>query len=95
MKVRVLFSLQKTYKIIEGWLNDLWKFNGMNWTWISGSDSINQNGTYGTKGIPSSSNIPGARREAVSWTDSNNTLWLFGGYGYDATGTIGKSVIFK
>jgi hypothetical protein len=76
-------------------LNDLWKFNGVNWIWISGSNSINQNGNYGTKGIASSTNIPGARYDAVSWIDSSNNLWLFGGNGYAATGTIGKSVIFN
>ncbi len=25
-----------------------------------------------------------------SWIDSSGNLWLFGGYGYDSTGTVGK-----
>jgi len=67
------------------YLNDLWKFNGKNWTWISGSNQSNENaGIYGTQGVANSSNIPGARYSAVSWIDSNNIFWLFGGYGYDA-----------
>jgi N-acetylneuraminic acid mutarotase len=69
-------------------LSDLWKFDGTNWTWVSGSDVVSQSGVYGTKGTPSPSNIPGARNSAVSWTDSSGNLWLFGGFGNDSTGTI-------
>ena len=32
---------------------------------------------------------PGARFTAVSWIDASGNLWLFGGQGYDATGTNG------
>ncbi len=61
------------------------------WTWISGSNIINQFGDYGTQGIPSSSNIPGARNGPVSWSDSNNNiLWLFGGNGFAGTAGTGK-----
>ena len=49
------------------------------WTWISGSNTYGQVGIYGTKGIANSSNIPGARSDSISWIDSNNNLWLFGG----------------
>ena len=59
------------------------------WTWISGSNSANQNGIYGTKGIASISNIPGARVNSISWIDSNNTLWLFCGLGYDSNNNYG------
>ena len=66
-----------------GSLNDLWRFDPatVEWTWISGSDTTSQAGTYGTKGVPSPSNIPGARSGPVSWIDSQGNLWLFGGYG--------------
>lgn len=50
--------------------------------WISGSNEKNQLGNYGSKGVPDSNNIPGARYRAVSWIDSSNNLYLFGGYGY-------------
>ncbi|MFX1452132.1 MAG: Kelch repeat-containing protein, partial [Promethearchaeota archaeon] len=53
------------------------------WTWVSGSDSGNQLGTYGTKGVGDASNVPGARRSSISWTDSEDNLWLFGGEGYN------------
>src|SRR5258708_13453502 len=69
-------------------MNDLWKFDGTNWTWVSGSNVVSQTGVYGTKGTPSSSNVPGARNSAVSWTDNGGNLWVFGGVGNDASGTL-------
>lgn len=72
-----------------GYLNDLWKYDVSNatWTWVGGSKSINQPGTYGTRGTPASANIPGARSRATGWTDASGNLWLFGGSGYDSNGT--------
>ena len=69
---------------MEGRLNDLWRYNTTSgeWTWVSGSDTVNQAGTYGTKGTPAAANIPGARRESISWVDSGGDFWLFGGYGF-------------
>jgi N-acetylneuraminic acid mutarotase len=72
-----------------GYLNDLWRFNGIHWTWISGGDTVNNPGQYGTKGTPAGSNVPGARHNSISWIDSNGYLWLFGGHGYDKSGTLG------
>lgn len=74
----------------RGHLNDLWRFDGTNWTWIAGSTSRNGTGVYGTQGIPDQDNVPGARRGALSWTDENDILWLFGGHGYDNSGTQGN-----
>lgn len=75
-----------------GYLNDLWMFDTTNglWTWMSGNDTRNQNGTYGTKGILDGANTPGSRFGSVSWKDaSTGFLWLFGGYGFDSTGNVG------
>jgi len=63
----------------EGYLNDLWKYSAGEWTWMSGSSSPDQVGTYGTKGISSPANVPGARYGAVTWTDASGNLWLFSG----------------
>jgi hypothetical protein len=64
--------------------NDLWKYNiaSGQWTWVSGDESAQQLGLYGTKGIADSANKPGNRQLAVSWTDASDNLWLFGGLGY-------------
>ena len=72
----------------KGELNDLWKFDGTNWTWVSGDNTVNQPGVYGTKGVPAGTNMPGSRGSSVSWTDSKGNFWLFGGGGYDSTGTL-------
>ena len=75
----------------QGGLNDLWKYDPATneWTWVSGSDIGGQAGIYGTKGTAAPSNVPGARREAVSWIDSTGKLWLFGGLGQDSAGNSG------
>ncbi len=67
----------------SGTVNDLWKYDPAtgNWAWMKGADTINQLGTYGTSGTPAAANTPGARHQAVSWTDPSGGLWLFGGYG--------------
>jgi N-acetylneuraminic acid mutarotase len=69
-----------------GILNDLWEYDPttLEWTWVSGSSSNGQAGNYGIMGIPSPSNVPGARQQAATWLDSQGNLWLFGGDGYDS-----------
>lgn len=65
----------------NGYGNDLWKFDGVYWIWVSGSSSLNNNGSYGTRGVASSQNQPPSRGFGMAyWTDSSNQFWLFGGY---------------
>lgn len=73
----------------NGLLNDLWEYDVSlsEWIWVNGSDLANQDGNYGTMGTASSSNVPGGRQSAASWTDKSGNFWLFGGFGLDATGT--------
>jgi len=75
---------------VYGRINDLWKFDGTEWTWISGSDVIAQPGVYGTRGVADPANVPGARQYSASWIDSSGNLWLFGGSGYDSAGDQGN-----
>ncbi len=72
----------------DGRLNDLWEFNPSTseWTWVAGSDLLDQNASYGTIEVSASSNVPGARAGAMAWTNTNDTLWLFGGQGYIGSG---------
>jgi len=69
---------------VQGYLNDLWRYDPYNnhWTWMKGDSTIEQYSVYGTKGIANENNKPGATYASVSWTDDNNNLWLFGGYGF-------------
>ena len=78
------------------YLNDLWEFNpaSKEWTWVSGANTVpnpptGASGVYGTQGMASTGNVPGARYSAISWTDGSGNLWLFGGGGYDSKGTNG------
>jgi len=76
-----------------GSLNDLWKFEPSTgeWTWVSGDNTYDERGVYGEKGKASTSNKPGARGGgSISWIDSSDNLWLFGGYGFDASGNNGR-----
>jgi hypothetical protein len=72
------------------YFNDLWSYNlasGM-WTWVSGSNTTNANGAYGTVHIESAANVPGARRDATGgWVSKDGSLWMFGGLGLPATGS--------
>ncbi len=74
-------------------LNDLWKYDVSTntWTWVGGPQYLTSTtGIYGTKGVPSSTTWPGGTGWGANcWTDHNGDLWLFGGYGYDATGSVG------
>jgi len=82
--------------------NDLWEYNPSTneWTFMGGNTDacthINPTtcgyywpGVYGTKGVAATSNLPGGRFDAVSWTDSSGNFWLFGGTGEDSTGSGG------
>jgi hypothetical protein len=64
---------------LGGYRNDLWMYDGENWTWMSGSTSADQPGSYGDKGVASASNVPGARCGAIGWRDNEGNLWMFGG----------------
>jgi N-acetylneuraminic acid mutarotase len=68
-----------------GELNDLWRYspNTGLWTWISGSNTSNALGVHGTQGVAAAGNVPGAREDSNSWTDSTGSLWLFGGSDYN------------
>ena len=72
--------------------NDLWKFNPTTkqWTWISGSTTQDIQGAYGTQGTGSTANYPGARNGQSGWVDASGIIWIFGGYGYDRNGNLGR-----
>lgn len=77
------------------WFNDLWSFDPKTdqWTWMGGNNTVPANrvlpGTYGTLGVPSATNLPGARFDALTWVDNQGRFWLFGGFGWDSAGNVG------
>lgn len=73
------------------WYNDLWKYDPIlnEWTWVSGSEFINDAAVYGAQGIGDVTNIPGPRSNHKIWIDAAGDLWIFGGFGFDINGTDG------
>lgn len=64
-----------------------------NWTWLSGSDAINQKGIYGTQGVTSDQNRPSARfGHSMVMDPTGKRIFVFGGYGYDASVSLGTSM---
>ena len=58
--------------------------NDSTWSWISGSNGLNDLGTYGERGIADSSYTPRARENPAAWYDSvTQEFWLFGGEAWD------------
>jgi N-acetylneuraminic acid mutarotase len=83
-----------TNSTVAGYLNDLWKYSVSSgqWTWVKGSNNLDQNGTYGTIGTSSVVNSPGGREGAVAWIDNTGNFWMFGGDGFDATSTLSDNL---
>jgi hypothetical protein len=73
-------------------LNDLWKFSGGQWTWVSGANTGNSAGSYGTQGVAATTNQPPARQASVGWIDSSGNFWMFGGF---TSGTNGFNDLWK
>jgi hypothetical protein len=61
--------------------NDLWHYNPSNgkWTWVSGNNTPNPGGVWGTLGVPSPANHPNGRFGNVLWGDNAGNLYTFGG----------------
>ncbi|HUL35228.1 MAG TPA: kelch repeat-containing protein [Candidatus Eisenbacteria bacterium] len=87
----------------NGALNDLWVYvpnstagQPGTWTWVKGSNTGSQNGSYGDAVIPYKTYekwTPGGRSSATRWIDNRGQLWLFGGEGYDSTSTTGNGYL--
>jgi hypothetical protein len=53
------------------------------WTWVSGNNTVDAVGVYGTKGVSSANNYPGNRyAHSMVLHPSLNCLFVFGGYGW-------------
>ena len=71
-------------------LNDLWMYNltsGL-WTWLSGRNTANQAGSYGSQGVATVGNEPGSRWQHAMVLDSaGRVVYVLGGDGYAASGS--------
>lgn len=81
--------------------NDFWVFNTTSlfpydnttlttkvasWTVVAGG-GVDQAGVYPS--TAPGNGYPGARTNAVTWTDQAGNLWMFGGFGYDVNSVLG------
>lgn len=76
----------------NGYKSDLWKYNILanQWTWVKGDTAGGKPPRFGTQGISNPLNNPGGKYETnATWVDSNNNLWLFGGFGFDSLNNFG------
>ena len=64
-----------------GFLNDLWVFDPatVKWNWVSGTNVVDQAGSYGALGVSSPTNMPSSRIGADAWWGNDNRLYMFGG----------------
>jgi galactose oxidase-like protein len=69
--------------------NDLWEFSPATgqWTWVGGTATAADAGSYGTQGAAAAGNLPPARTDAISWVDSAGMFWLFGGAQLSSNGS--------
>ena len=81
------------------YLNDLWEFSSSTgeWTWVAGNSTVPaylkpRPGVYGSLGVPAPGNAPGGREGAITWTDHDGNLWLFGGFGTDSVGAVSSEL---
>jgi hypothetical protein len=66
------------------YFSDLFKYDPVinEWTWMKGSGTPDDSGTYGICGVASPLNNPPSNGMGVAtWTDNQNNLWLYGGLG--------------
>jgi hypothetical protein len=78
--------------------NNLWKYHiaTNEWTWMTGATTVFQQGIYGTTGVSSPSNTPGAREYTnCSWIDTAGNFWLFGGLQNMNPGTGYRNDLWK
>jgi gliding motility-associated-like protein len=77
--------------------NDLWRYNIATnmWTWMSGTNLINDPGQYGSQCTSAITNVPSARLETrARWIDDCGNFWLFGGARYQ-NGTVEYNDLWK
>lgn len=86
-ETRPLWVIRIFKLILLGSLNDLWRFNGTHWNFIKGSPIVANEGVVGNKGVYSSSYLPRARWDAITWSNSTDHFFLFGGAG-STSGTM-------
>lgn len=66
-----------------GFLNDIWKFDGTNWTWVAGSEWADMSNDIDP--MDPANDTPAGRSLAQTWVAPDGSLWLYGGQGYEGS----------
>eukprot|EP01116_Phalansterium_solitarium_P007171 TRINITY_DN196_c0_g1_i1.p1 TRINITY_DN196_c0_g1~~TRINITY_DN196_c0_g1_i1.p1 ORF type:complete len:165 (+),score=11.01 TRINITY_DN196_c0_g1_i1:192-686(+) len=61
------------------------------WTYMAGTNVTNAKGSYPALRAGTLNGYPGGRSLSAAWMDSDNNLFLYGGYGADRNGSMGAS----
>ena len=75
------YAKQRTGSFPFRYMSDVWKYDIQTneWTWMAG-DSLPGARVLGTRGVPSTLNLPGQIAECSdAWTDPDNNFWFYGG----------------
>ena len=66
---------------LSNYTNDLWKYciATNQWTWISGDNTPNPIGNWGTLGVSSPLNVPDGRMGSIGWRANTGELYVYGG----------------
>ena len=77
---------------LREYLNDIWQYDFLlkQFRWITGSNSGEQLGNYGIKGVYSTINLVGGRRSHTSNLYNGDTMIIFGGVGLDNSSFSGS-----
>ncbi|MDO9175108.1 MAG: kelch repeat-containing protein, partial [Actinomycetota bacterium] len=73
--------------------NELWQFDGANWSWVSGTQAAFVAPAYSARGSVTLLGTPGSRYRPTAWVTTatgaaTSTLWLFGGDVEAVSGTV-------
>ena len=64
-----------------GSCNDTWRYDlcTNTWAWVAGTQTIDDNGSFGTLNTPAATNVPSARYGQTVATNANARYYMFGG----------------
>lgn len=74
---------------VNDYLGDLWMYNLVTglWTWLGGSQYVNEIAIYGSMGVPAAANLPGSRlAHSMVFDDAALAIYVFGGLANWGTG---------
>ncbi|MCX6274620.1 MAG: T9SS type A sorting domain-containing protein [Bacteroidetes bacterium] len=62
--------------------SDLWVFDPdvLQWKWIAGPSTASQNGSFGSLGVSSASNLPPSHIGGLAWWGDDDRFYLYGGW---------------